>query len=589
MNQVIFRADASSDLGGGHIYRCLTLADTLQQMAVERNRIHFICRELPGHLAALIEQRGFSVTLLPGATNTLDQSSVTLLPGATNTLDQSSVTLLPGSTNTLDQSSVTLLPGATNTLDQSSVTLLPGATNMLDQSADAFACRAVLYQRAQTLGPISWLIVDHYQLDHTWQRILSPLSAQLAVIDDLANRHHLCDLLFDQSLNRSKADYLPWLTSRCHKVITGAQQALLRPQFMALRDTAKQQRANTTAVRCVLVAMGATDPDNVTQQVLSQLQCQPKAQQWRIDVVLTDQAKHLGTLKNWLARQTTAMSVQLHVNVSDMANLILKADIAIAAAGTSMLERCCLGLPSVLVCLADNQRHIANAVRQNQSAIAVLDKDQLDDQLPQTLENFTRHLASYQQIAAKAFAICNGDGAINLCRQMQQPRVPSSLILQPVCQDDMALLYQWQLAPKTRQYARNVNAPTPAQHQQWFDAVIWDRKIHFYLLKQGKKACGYVRLNPRAKTQRQGFEVSVALAPDCYGQGLGFQALELIKQLHCEQLLLAYIEPHNSASIKTFSKAGFSPLSDNWYQHLPPKPAESLCTSGNPITDKVNR
>lgn len=520
MDQVIFRADASSNIGGGHIYRCLTLADALQQATVaqnrEQNRIHFICRDLPGHLAALIKQRGFSITLLP-------------------------------------------------------------VTQDFNQSADALACRAVLYQRAQRFGPIDWLVVDHYQLDRTWQRILSPLTTQLAVIDDLANRHHLCDLLFDQSLGRSAADYQSWLTSRCQKVLSGTQQALLRPQFMALRDAAKDKRANTTAVQSVLVAMGATDPDNVTQAVLSQLQRLPEAQHWHIDVVLSDQAKHLAALKSWLAAlknglaaQATALSVQLHVNVSNMAELILQADIAIAAAGTSMLERCCLGLPTVLLCLADNQRHIANAVKQSQSAIAVLDKAQLDGQLAPTLNHFTRHMEGYQGIADKAFAICNGEGAVNLVRQLQQPPATSRLTLQPVCRDDMDLLYQWQLAPKTRQHARNPHPPTPAQHRQWFDAVMNNRAVIFYLLKQGDKACGYVRLNPKSLEQLHGFEVSVALAPDCYGQGLGPQGLLLLLQLHGEKPLLAYIEAQNHASIKAFGKAGFMPLKDNWYQAINP-------------------
>lgn len=504
MALVIFRADASADIGGGHIYRCLTLADKLN---TPDTPVHFICREEKGHLAELITQRGFTLSLIP-------------------------------------------------------------ANQALQQIDDAKTCRQVLYPLSQAFNGIGLIVVDHYQLSSIWAQQLSPLSAHLAVIDDLANREHHCDLLFDQSFGRTAEQYAPWLTPRCQQVIVGAKHALLRPQFIALREAATIKRANTTAVQSVLVNMGAMDPDNVTHTVLSQLAKLKSATYDTIHVILTDKAKHLDSIKAFI--NNSSLDIQLHINIDNVAALILQADIAIAAAGTSMLERCCLGLPGVLVCIADNQAHIAKAVADSGSAIAVLDKEQLSDKLTEVIQQFTNNPGSYQTIATLALATCNGNGSTLLSERLQQLMAEPTLYLQPVTEQDKMLLYQWQLAPKTRQYARNPTPPTLQQHQQWFDSVINNPKIYFYLVKRQHQPCGFIRLDVKSLTvdgrKIEGLEVSVALSPECYGQGIGHQALLLTQQTYNDVSLLAYIEPDNKPSLKAFAKAGFLPLNKHWYE-----------------------
>ena len=500
MSIVIIRADASADIGGGHIYRCLTLA---AELAKQVTAIHFICREENGHLGELIKQNGFALTLLP-------------------------------------------------------------ANTPFEQQTDAIACRKICYQLNSS---ISLIIVDHYQISTTWEALLSPLTHSFVVIDDLANRPHQCDLLFDQSQGRTADDYSRWLTSRCQHIITGAEHALLRPQFMALREEATLKRSKLNTVQSVLISMGAMDPDNVTHSVLTQLATLKPAANWTINIVLTDQAKHLDSIK--MLVDSSPLNMQLHVNVNNMAALILANDIAIAAAGTSMLERCCLGLPGVLVCIADNQQHIAQAVKQSQSAIAVLDANQLVDELAPAINRFINDISRYQQIADKAFAMCNGNGCELLGKRLHQLQAEPQLYLQAVSNADKDRLLEWQSAPKTRQYSRNTEPPTPAQHQKWFDSVMANPEIYFYLLKRGEQACGFVRLDIKTLNIKQknihGFEVSIALAPDCYGQGLGHQALLLIQQAYSDQPLLAYIDPQNQASVKAFAKAGFLPLNNLWY------------------------
>jgi UDP-2,4-diacetamido-2,4,6-trideoxy-beta-L-altropyranose hydrolase len=59
--RVVFRADASLDIGAGHVMRCLTLADVLKEWGAE---ILFLCRRLPGHLGDLLGAREYALAWL---------------------------------------------------------------------------------------------------------------------------------------------------------------------------------------------------------------------------------------------------------------------------------------------------------------------------------------------------------------------------------------------------------------------------------------------------------------------------------------------------------------------------------------------
>ena len=52
-----------------------------------------------------------------------------------------------------------------------------------------------------------------------------------------------------------------------------------------------------------------------------------------------------------------------------MAEIMSKSDLCIGAAGSTAWERCCLGLPTITLVIADNQREIAEQLSQRNEAI----------------------------------------------------------------------------------------------------------------------------------------------------------------------------------------------------------------------------
>ncbi|MEO0316126.1 MAG: UDP-2,4-diacetamido-2,4, 6-trideoxy-beta-L-altropy ranose hydrolase [Pseudomonadota bacterium] len=303
--QVAFRTDASLEIGTGHVMRCLTLADALRERGAA---CRFVCRELPGNLIAEIRQRGYQAHVLPSPTTAYYRPAAAPAHAA-----------------------------------------WLGVTPALDAE-----------QTLAALGAgVDWLVLDHYAVDAGWESLLRPACQRLLVIDDLAERPHLADLLLDQNLGRRAADYEALLPAGCRRLI-GPAHALLRPEFAA-RRAASLARRQAGKLRQVLVSMGGIDKDNATGAVLAALPLGLLPGDCRIIVVMGAHAPW----RDAVAAQVADLPwpAEMRVSVADMAMLIADSDLAIGAAGTSAWERCCLGLPSLTAVLAANQQSGAAALQ----------------------------------------------------------------------------------------------------------------------------------------------------------------------------------------------------------------------------------
>ncbi len=303
-----FRTDASINIGTGHVMRCLTLAEALRQRGAH---CRFICRSLPGNLIGEISKRGFDVLELP-------YDGRWAATEATQTMHAAWL----------------------------------GA----DWQMDAEQTKVHAVETS-----IDWLVVDHYALDARWEHALSPHYRKLMVIDDLADRPHICDLLLDQTFARDAADYHPLVPAYCD-LLCGSQYALLRPEFNALRPYSLKRRAQTN-LRELLITMGGVDKDNATGQMLRALQTCPLPADCQITVVMGATAPWQDEVRK--QAQNMPWPTRVLVGVTEMARLMANSDLAIGAAGATSWERCCLGLPTIMLVLAENQRKIAQGLERS--------------------------------------------------------------------------------------------------------------------------------------------------------------------------------------------------------------------------------
>lgn len=200
---------------------------------------------------------------------------------------------------------------------------------------------------------IDWLVVDHYQLDRRWESLLRPTTRNILVIDDLADRPHDCDALLDQNYYKNaKKRYSSLVPSHC-RLFLGPEFTLLREEF---RIAARNLRPRDGHVRRLLVTFGATDPTDETGKVLSALRALDSPS-ISTDVVVGATNPRRADIK---ALCTTMPRVRFHVQTNRMAALMNEADLAIGASGATTWERCILGLPTLTVTTADNQKQTAS-------------------------------------------------------------------------------------------------------------------------------------------------------------------------------------------------------------------------------------
>ena len=217
----------------------------------------------------------------------------------------------------------------------------------LSLESDAAAMRSVLALD----GPFDWLLVDHYKLNADWERAAAGIASRIAAIDDLADRHHDVDLLIDSSHDASQAGLYENLVPLDAQLALGSEYVLLRREFF---ETPPPER-DFGAVRRILVTLGGNDPVNATGLTLEALD-DPAFSSVQIDLTLGVSNPRL---EAHMSKARAMANVTVHVQSPRMAELMAKADICLGAGGMTSWERCYMGLPSLILVIADNQREFA--------------------------------------------------------------------------------------------------------------------------------------------------------------------------------------------------------------------------------------
>ncbi|HEY9080138.1 UDP-2,4-diacetamido-2,4,6-trideoxy-beta-L-altropyranose hydrolase [Magnetovibrio sp.] len=249
-------------------------------------------------------------------------------------------------------------------------------------------------------------VIDHYEWNGEHHRRCKGWAQRILVIDDMANRSYEADFLLDQTIGRAPQEYIGKVPSAC-RVMTGANYALLRPEFAENRQTAITYHTTPRDKRKILISMGMMDADDLTSTALRGL-AQLTAD-IEVDVVLSKRAPNIDKVRSLSLPNHIRMTI--HADGGDMAQLMSAADISIGASGVTSLERCSLGLPSVTVVLADNQARIAEEVAE---AGASINLGWHGDVTPGDIAEAVRRLMSdeplYLHMVDKAAGLCDGTG-----------------------------------------------------------------------------------------------------------------------------------------------------------------------------------
>jgi UDP-2,4-diacetamido-2,4,6-trideoxy-beta-L-altropyranose hydrolase len=446
------------------------------------------------------------------------------------------------------------LPGNANGLIRAAghpiVTLPP-------RSADPESDAAETGHAIAGLGQVELVIVDHYALDRRWEVAFTPFAQRFAVIDDLANRPHHCDALIDVAQGRDRAMLYDPLVPADAILLLGPRYAILRPEFKSLRAA---MRTRSGAVDRVLISFGAIDADNYSE--IAWRAVRAVAQAAEIDIVLGGSAPHLTRITEAISSDTRT---HLHIDTPAMSKLMSVANLAVGAGGTMTWERTCLGLPTIVTAVADNQRDNVRALAEAGAALPVPLGDRYAERLMDAVSSLKGDPCRLVSMSRAAAELVDGKGAERLATILLHPRV----VMRAATASDCESIWRWRNANFVLQRSRTPDPVSWPAHRAWFEAVLNDPDRQVLVGEADGEPVGILRFD----MVEDEATASAYLTAQGRGRGIG---PELLIQ---GQIWLRSNAPHvvrikadirstNEASVEAFKAARYRRTGDLYVREL---------------------
>ena len=461
---IAFRVDASSLIATGHFFRCLTLAEALKQSGW---RVSFVCRHLPDELQTMLSERGIAFSKIGGS----EPSKMSADLRHSHWL---------------------------------------GTSQAQDAADTIHALSGTAWE---------WLIVDHYALDRRWETALRASVKYIAVIDDLADRAHDCDMVLDQAL-LTHNPYAGKVPDGC-RLLLGPAYALVREEFRAAR---RHARPRDGEVRRILIFLGGVDAGNHTSQAIEAVAGLGVAD-LRVDVVVGSANQHSQEIRS----QCIHHGFVCHFNTDRMGELMAAADLAIGAGGVATWERCSLGLPTLAICTAENQKQqIITA-----ACDGLLFAPEPGDDFVSFIRINTKLLMENRYLrnamSRAGMRAVDGEGVWRVVRNLTR----SNIELRAATVSDSDSLFSWRNDPSVRAASRIPDVIDMNTHQNWVASVVSSADRILLIGDRGGAPVGVVRFDLRGNEA----EISIYLVPGPHPPGEGRSLL------HCAEKWLAANQP----------------------------------------------
>ena len=498
---VAFRVDATSQIGTGHFMRCLALADQLKR---EGAQVCFVSRGLLSHLRDMVLARDVKFYAL-NISNEMESS------------------------DTLSHS---------HWLGSSQV------QDALDCSEALVGCR------------LDWMVVDHYALDQHWETAMRKITKKIMVIDDLADREHDCDVLLDQNFYADmQTRYIGKVPSHC-QMLLGPRYALLREEFRLMREKTKPRKGE---VKKVLVFLGGVDADNYTSLAIEALFEIDRL--LHVDVVIGAQHPFRAQIQNICGDY----GYTCHVQTSQMAELMAQADLAIGAGGTATWERCCLGLPTMVLITAGNQQKLVSDAAEAGLIYAPLSKCELVDILRRHITTLFESPTLLKHISKVSMEMVDGIGSYRVSSALHI----GSLIMRRVHEENSRELFFWRNHPSVRAVSRDIRLINWESHCSWLSEVISDVNREMLIGYDDDCPVGVVRFD----VHQDYAEISIYLVPEAPLRGRGSNLLIsaenwLLSNRPDIKKIRAEVLDENASSRNMFLRCGYHAINIHYMKEL---------------------
>lgn len=504
--RLAFRVDASVEMGSGHLMRCLSLGQTFLELGWE---VLYVVRPLDSVADKLLAE--FPV------------SSLAWLRRPAEVFDKPR-------------------GGAPAHYLWAKVDQLQDATETVDSLTE--------------FRP-DWVIVDHYSFDKRWhEEVASALRCKVGAIDDLGDRDLDVRVLVDPNWDANHSMKYEGRLASNTTTLFGPRFALLSNAY---RDGVRYRYSEE--VRSIGIFFGGTDVDNCS--LLALKACLNEVRfAGDIEVLVRSTSPHLQCLKEYCSPYE---NVKITVDLPNLAAFFSRHDVQIGAGGGATWERCCVGVPSVLVAFAENQRHVVGEVVALGLAAGVDSIDEIG--IARALQSLIGDAPRRKRMAQAGPALVDGLGCLRVALALSG----NTVALRDAVKDDAEKVFEWRNAESTRRYFRDPSPIDLSSHIDWWQRTLTQPDRCLLIGAVAGHDVGVVRLDFNGKAEA---EVSIYVAPEMTGLGLGVALLRATtawveQKLHSVSRLRADIDPENRQSAHAFKTAGYSQDSSrSWSMEL---------------------
>jgi UDP-2,4-diacetamido-2,4,6-trideoxy-beta-L-altropyranose hydrolase len=401
--------------------------------------------------------------------------------------------------------------------------------------------------KSESANQKKWLVLDGYHFTPKYQKAIRDEGIHLLVIDDMNHLpYYHADILLNQNI------HAPDLKYHCDKdttLLMGTRYVLLRREFLKYRDFKRQI---PDQAKNILVTLGGGDPDNVTLKVIEALKLLNKPN-IMAKIIIGPANPHQETIGKAIA--SARFEAELLTNPPNMPELMAWADLAVSASGSTCWELAFMGVPSIVLILAENQAAVAEYLMNKKAVLnlgifAECSKEHISDACKILIGSSIARTSLLQQ----SKMLINGPGPNQVIKSMNS----NNITLREVKDLDRELIWQWANDEETRKVSYSQAHISWDEHIRWFDSVLRQNNHRFYIANNGnKKPVGQIRFASDDKDTI----VSFSVAPDSRRRGYGKEILvKAVKKLFNEtntKQILAYVKSENMSSLRVFQKAGF--------------------------------
>jgi len=389
------------------------------------------------------------------------------------------------------------------------------------------------------------LIVDNYNLNYKWESSVKKYVNKLLVIDDLANRKHNCEILLDQNYVENFANrYKKYINKNC-RTFLGPRYVLLNPNFSKIKKKIKKNK-----VKNIFIFFSSSFQKKLTGIIYNVFK-KKKFKELKINFIVGHSSN-----KNKLIKKFKNENYKTYIFKKNIINLMKKSDLAIGAGGSNSWERISLGLPSLAICLSDNQKSICSYLKKKKLIIYLGEsKDVNVKKIENEVTKAIRNISKLRKISSSGQTIIDGKGSLRIS-ELISPTNEKKLELRLAKKEDCFDYFQWINDPKVRKNSFISRKIKLNEHKKWFYKKIKNKKSKLYILEASKLPVGQIRFDFESSEILVDYSLDPIVRERGWGQKLIKLGMKKLKK-KSKNNFLAKVKPFNYPSVSTFTKLGF--------------------------------